>query len=107
MTNASAPLWFYCRQTGYVIDLEAKNSTLNAPYCSHCETGMVFAINPTAAMSFSAFQAAAKNSNSNGAPAPAPAPANAASGSSPSTFASLLAVGGVFSSLLLLPPTIL
>ena len=70
---------------------------------------MVFAINPTAAMSFSAFQAAAKNSNSNGAPAPAPAPApaNAASGSSPSTFASLLAVGGVFSSLLLLPPTIL
>ena len=45
MTNASAPLWFYCRQTGYVIDLEAKNSALNAPYCSHCEAGMVFAIN--------------------------------------------------------------
>ena len=95
MTNASAPLWFYCRQTGYVIDLEAKNSALNDPYCSHCEAGMVFAINPTTAMSFNAFQAAAKNSSSNHAPG------SAASGSFPSAFASLLAVGGVFSGLLL------
>jgi len=42
VTNASAPLWFYCRQTG------------------HCpDDGMVFAINPTAAKSFADFQAAA------------------------------------------------
>ncbi|KZT71390.1 hypothetical protein DAEQUDRAFT_128898 [Daedalea quercina L-15889] len=45
--NTSAPLWFYCRQTG------------------HCEAGMVFAINPTASKSFSAFQAAAKATTSN------------------------------------------
>jgi len=51
MTNASAPLWFYCRQTG------------------HCEQGMVFAVNPTAAKSFAAFQAAAKASSSDGSPA--------------------------------------
>ena len=56
---------------------------------------MVFAINPTTAMSFNAFQAAAKNSSSNHAPG------SAASGWSPSAFASLLAVGGVFSGLLL------
>ena len=41
VTNASAPLWFFCRQTG------------------HCAKGMVFAVNPTAAKSFEAFQAAA------------------------------------------------
>jgi len=51
--NASAPLWFYCKQTG------------------HCGMGMVFAINPTAEKSFSAFQTAAK----------AAAPAAAAGGS--------------------------
>ncbi|KAH9833018.1 Cupredoxin [Rhodofomes roseus] len=44
--NASAPLWFYCKQTG------------------HCAKGMVFAINPTAAKSFSAFQAAAEMTGS-------------------------------------------
>lgn len=41
MTNASAPLWFYCKQTG------------------HCQKGMVFAVNPTADKSFEKFQAAA------------------------------------------------
>jgi len=46
VTNASAPLWFYCRQTG------------------HCQQGMVFAVNPTVAKSFDAFQAAAKASGS-------------------------------------------
>ncbi|KAE9408947.1 hypothetical protein BT96DRAFT_913628 [Gymnopus androsaceus JB14] len=39
--NASAPFWFYCQQTG------------------HCADGMVFAVNPTAAKSFEAFQQAA------------------------------------------------
>ncbi|KDQ60913.1 hypothetical protein JAAARDRAFT_31912 [Jaapia argillacea MUCL 33604] len=44
MTNASAPLWFYCKQTG------------------HCGKGMVFAVNPTANKTFAAFQAAAEAS---------------------------------------------
>jgi len=47
LNNASAPLWFYCAQTG------------------HCAQGMVFAVNPTAAKSFSAFQAAANATASN------------------------------------------
>ncbi|KZP21225.1 hypothetical protein FIBSPDRAFT_931845 [Athelia psychrophila] len=46
VTNATTPLWFYCRQTG------------------HCEAGMVFAVNPNAAKTFSAFQAAAMASSS-------------------------------------------
>jgi len=50
ITNASTPLWFYCRQTG------------------HCQQGMVFAVNPTAAKSFAAFQAAAKASTPDGSP---------------------------------------
>jgi len=40
--NASAPLWFFCAQTG------------------HCADGMVFAVNPTPEKSFAMFQAAAK-----------------------------------------------
>ncbi|KAG7448054.1 uncharacterized protein BT62DRAFT_930136 [Guyanagaster necrorhizus] len=35
--NGSAPLWFFCAQTG------------------HCEAGMVFAVNPTQEKSFQAF----------------------------------------------------
>jgi len=48
--NGTGPLWFYCRQTG------------------HCESGMVFAINPTANKTFEAFQAAAKASSADGTP---------------------------------------
>jgi len=47
--NATAPLWFYCAQ---------KNPA------SHCQAGMVFAINPTAEKSFDAFLANAKASGS-------------------------------------------
>jgi plastocyanin len=53
--NVSTPLWFYCRQT------------------THCQKGMVFAINPTADKSFGAFQAnamgmgTASSSSSSGA----------------------------------------
>jgi len=43
LNNASAPLWFYCRQVG------------------HCAKGMVFAINPTAAKSYNAFQTTANH----------------------------------------------
>jgi hypothetical protein len=52
LNNASAPLWFYCRQTG------------------HCEQGMVFAVNPNANKTFSAFQAAAMASSSSGSGSP-------------------------------------
>ncbi|KAF7975842.1 hypothetical protein HWV62_8409 [Athelia sp. TMB] len=48
VTNATTPLWFYCRQAG------------------HCEAGMVFAVNPTANKTFAAFQAAAMASASGG-----------------------------------------
>ncbi|KAI0341624.1 hypothetical protein BDW22DRAFT_255984 [Trametopsis cervina] len=44
INDTSAPLWFYCRQT------IPKN---------HCQTGMVFAVNPTPEKTFAAFQAAA------------------------------------------------
>ncbi|KZT09715.1 uncharacterized protein LAESUDRAFT_646411 [Laetiporus sulphureus 93-53] len=47
VTNASTPLWFYCRQTG------------------HCEKGMVFAVNPTAEKTFAEFQAAAEKTTTN------------------------------------------
>jgi len=65
ITNASTPLWFHCRQTG------------------HCQQGMVFAINPTVAKSFAAFQAAAKASSPDGSPS-----SSASSSSSSSTAAS-------------------
>jgi len=47
--NASAPLWFFCAQTTNV--------------STHCQAGMVFAINPTATKNFTAFQQAAIASN--------------------------------------------
>ncbi|KAG6817806.1 hypothetical protein H0H87_003214 [Tephrocybe sp. NHM501043] len=51
--DASAPLWFFCAQT--------------VP-ANHCQSGMVFAINPTAEKSFTAYQANAKNSTQSTAP---------------------------------------
>ncbi|KAF5389901.1 hypothetical protein D9757_003598 [Collybiopsis confluens] len=47
--NASAPLWFFCSQV--------------LPANTHCQTGMVFAINPTAAKTFDAFKQAAIATN--------------------------------------------
>ncbi|PBK78436.1 hypothetical protein ARMSODRAFT_947347 [Armillaria solidipes] len=46
--NASAPLWFFCAQTG------------------HCEAGMVFAVNPTQEKSFQAFLATAQGNGTAG-----------------------------------------
>ncbi|KAK0196850.1 Cupredoxin [Armillaria mellea] len=43
--NGSAPLWFFCAQTG------------------HCEAGMVFAVNPTQEKSFQAFAANAQGNS--------------------------------------------
>jgi len=48
--NETAPTWWYCRQT------------------SHCEKGMVFAINPTENKTFDMFQATANASSSTGVP---------------------------------------
>jgi len=47
VSNSSAPLWFYCAQTG------------------HCTKGMVFAVNPTAAKSYDAFLANAMGNSTN------------------------------------------
>ncbi|KAI0748627.1 hypothetical protein C8Q80DRAFT_1172883 [Daedaleopsis nitida] len=63
INNASAPLWFYCRQA------------------THCQMGMVFAVNPTAEKSWDAFKALAAQSTSvNGSPN-----GNAANGTSTAT----------------------
>ncbi|KAJ3777538.1 Cupredoxin [Lentinula raphanica] len=73
LTNTSAPLWFFCAQTG------------------HCaKDGMVFAVNPTASKSFEAFQAAALATGSNstttnsttGTPSSATTSASSGSGAS-------------------------
>jgi len=70
VNNASAPLWFYCRQVG------------------HCMQGMVFAVNPTPEKSFAAFQAAAMGSGSASSSASATAsPSGAGTTVSPSASA--------------------
>jgi hypothetical protein len=53
VNDSTVPLWFYCAQTTPV---------------SHCEAGMVFAINPTANKTFAQFQqtAMALNTTANG-----------------------------------------
>jgi len=77
LKNDSAPLWFYCRQVG------------------HCNKGMVFAINPTAAKSFSAYQATAEKTvattDTNGLP---PANAGAAGSTGGSTGSNGGSTGG-------------
>jgi len=51
--SVTTPLWFFCAQTG------------------HCQQGMVFAINPTAAKNFTTYQAAAMGAaGQNTGPAP-------------------------------------
>ncbi|TCD63551.1 hypothetical protein EIP91_005297 [Steccherinum ochraceum] len=69
VNNASAPMWFYCRQA------------------NHCSQGMVFAINPTAAKSFDAFQKAAEASASNSTTGSSPYGSSTGAGgsSTPST----------------------
>jgi len=73
ITNASAPLWFFCGQT--------------AP-ANHCTAGMVFAINATPEKSFDAFLATAKGGAAPGAPYGSPgssAPASSTPASTPPT----------------------
>jgi len=50
--NTTTPLWFFCAQTVPI---------------SHCQSGMVFAVNPTADKTFQAYQTNANNSASAGA----------------------------------------
>jgi len=66
MTNVTAPLWFYCRQT------------------NHCEMGMVFAVNPTANKTFAMFQANAMASNSTNSTSGSNTTSTSGSGSSAS-----------------------
>jgi len=75
VTNASAHLWFYCKQG------------------RHCQAGMVFAVNPTADKTFDAFKAKATGANSSsssgGSPSstgtsPSPSASNNSSGGAPS-----------------------
>jgi len=61
--NDTTPLWFFCRQT------------------THCEKGMVFAVNPTANKTYQAFQAAANASAPDGTPASATSSSGTGSGS--------------------------
>jgi plastocyanin len=71
VTNSSTPLWFFCRQTG------------------HCQKGMVFAVNPTAAKNYSTFLANAMASNSSGSTSGgAPIPSSSGSGVSASNLPS-------------------
>lgn len=78
--NATAPMWFYCGQKNPI---------------SHCEAGMVFAVNaPSAGNTFAAFQAAAKASGSSGtASGTSTATDSSASATSPSSGSSGTASG--------------
>ncbi|KAI0341637.1 hypothetical protein BDW22DRAFT_256428 [Trametopsis cervina] len=78
--NDTNPTWFYCAQIV---------GTVN-----HCQSGMVFALNPTANKTYDAFKAAAQSlanssssPSSSGAPAPASSgsPSSSSSGSTPSS----------------------
>jgi len=71
--NDTAPLWFFCNQ--------------KVP-ANHCQTGMVFAVNPTAEKSFDAFQAAAKASASANGTSSSAAPSGTSTGTGTSPGAS-------------------
>ncbi|KAJ6621774.1 hypothetical protein B0H10DRAFT_1945053 [Mycena sp. CBHHK59/15] len=67
VNNATAPLWFFCRQTG------------------HCAKGMVFSVNaPATGKTFDAFKAAAMNTATTGGSASGSGGSASASASSPS-----------------------
>jgi len=65
--NASAPLWFYCRQG------------------QHCRSGMVFAINPSAERTFDAFKARAMGNAPPASGSAGPSASPTAGGADPST----------------------
>jgi hypothetical protein len=58
ITELDRPLWFYCKQTGSdTVFLPIRRMILQADHLrySHCQQGMVFAVNPTAKKTFEAF----------------------------------------------------
>jgi len=70
MVNSTDPVWFFCRQTG------------------HCQSGMVFAINPSVNKTFAAFQAAANSSGSSTSSASSPAGSATGASAAPSSSSS-------------------
>ncbi|KAI0371684.1 hypothetical protein BV20DRAFT_156252 [Pilatotrama ljubarskyi] len=77
VNNASTPLWFYCRQA------------------THCQNGMVFAVNPTQDKSYDAFVAnAAKSDAVNGSPQGGAAAGGAAGSGSAAAGASATGASG-------------
>jgi plastocyanin len=72
LINSTDPVWFFCRQTGYasipLFTFRRFCLLCLSATCSHCQQGMVFAVNPTANMTFDAFQAAARSSSSGSGP---------------------------------------
>jgi len=92
VVNATAPLWFYCKQG------------------AHCKAGMVFAVNPNAEKTFEAFKSKATgaspsppsgSSPSSTGSVPSPSASNnpsngAAIGFSPSKFAAIITLAAIF-----------
>ncbi|EKM55066.1 uncharacterized protein PHACADRAFT_183911 [Phanerochaete carnosa HHB-10118-sp] len=76
VTNTSAPLWFYCRQTG-IADVQRRHS--------HCGMGMVFAVNPTVNKTFAEFQSAAMATANSTTNSTTTTNSTGTSGSSPSS----------------------
>lgn len=90
VVNATAPLWFYCKQG------------------AHCKAGMVFAVNPNAERTFEAFKSKATGatpSSSTGSSSTGSVPSPSAStnpsdgatlGSNPSGFAGIITLAAIF-----------
>jgi plastocyanin len=84
VTNASTPLWFYCKQG------------------PHCKSGMVFAVNPTTEKTFDAFQSKATGASPSGSSSTASLPTPSATnnpggalGLDPSMFAGIITLVAV------------
>jgi len=75
VTNASSPLWFYCKQA------------------KHCEAGMVFAVNPTPDKTYDAFKANAIGANSSSSSGGG-SPSSTGSTSKPSSSTTSNSTGG-------------
>jgi len=80
--NSTDPLWFFCAQTSPVV---------------HCSKGMVFAVNPTAAKTFTMFQAAANATGGNSTTptnSSTPSPSGASASTPSTTKSGAIRIGG-------------
>lgn len=94
VNDATTPQWFFCNQAKYVLSSICVLYSTNIIRYSHCNSGMVFAINApaTGAKTFAAYQAKAANATH---PDPAlhqtapftPTPANTTAGTGASSAA--------------------